>query len=122
MAPRKLTDCRGETLGPGDVIRLPFDYMTGPGSPGVDLMVYETREDDYGLGVMTVTGRKAGFVLSVFPLASKPDGMRGLSADWLIANWDAWFVYGHSELTPIPIADVEIIDGGTYAITPRAEG
>lgn len=121
MPPRKLTSLPGETLGPGDVIRLPFDYMSGPGSPGVDLMVHDPREDDCGLGVMTVTGRKAGLVLSVFPLASKPRGVRGLSVDWLIGNWDAWFVYGHGELTPIPIGDVEILFCQDYTIAPRVD-
>ena len=120
MAPRRLTDCRGESLGPGDVIRLPFDYMSGPGSPGVDLMLYDPRTDEDGLGVMTVTGYKAGLILCVLPPASQPEGFTGLSGDWLIANWDTWFGYGHNEPKPIPIEDVEVLFRQDYAIVPRS--
>ena len=118
--PRKFTDCRGESLRPGDVIRLPFDYATGPGSPGVDLMVYDPREEDYGLGVMTASGYKAGHLLSVFPRASRREGMIELKVDWLIENWDRWFVYGHSDLEPIPVEDVEILFLQEYEIVPKA--
>lgn len=84
-------------------------------------MVFDPREDDCGLGVMTVTGYKAGLILSVCPSASKPDGYRGLSADWLIANWDDWFCYGHGELKPIPISQVAVLRSGCYEIAPRTD-
>lgn len=121
MEPVPLMSMRDDALWCGDVIRLPFNYATGPGSAPVDLMVYDPIDVGCGLGVMTVTGGKAGRTLSIFPEASCPGGTRSLSLDWLRANWDTWFVYGHNELTPIPISQVVVLKNECYEIVPRKD-
>ena len=42
---RLLTDMAGESLWRGDVIRLVHNYDLGSGSPPVDLLVYDPRDD-----------------------------------------------------------------------------
>ena len=103
-----LVDLAGETLGPGDIVRLSDNYDTGPGSGPVDLMVYDPRQDDCGLGMIVASGYKSGLILHDFPLAShSPQG--GLSVDWLIANWHDWFVFTYHEDHRIPVEQTRVL-------------
>ena len=116
-----LTSLRGEALWHGDIIRLPFDYMYGPGSDGVDLIVHEDR-GNFGLSVMPVTGRKAGLVWTTLPPDSCPEGTRSIDVNWLCDNWQTWFAYGHDPDKPleaIPIEEVVVLRCDTYAIVAR---
>lgn len=114
---RLLTDLHGESLWRGDIIRLVDNYDLGPGSGPVDLMVYDPHQDDAGMGLMVVSGEKAGLTLSIFPLASKGNGKRSLETAWLLRNWNDWFcyTYGADEnggLLPVPVE-------GTLVIAPH---
>lgn len=101
-------DLAGDALGPGDILRLSENYDTGPGTGPVDLLVYNPRYHDCGLGVITASGYKAGLILHHFPLASRhADG--GLSVDWLIANWDDWFVFTYARDHRIKIEETRVL-------------
>lgn len=103
-----LLDLAGSALGPGDILRLSENYDTGPGTGPVDLMVYDPRHDDCGLGLIAASGYKAGLVLHHFPLTSRhPQG--GLSVDWLIANWDDWFVFTNASDHRIKIEEARVL-------------
>jgi hypothetical protein len=111
-----LTDLAGEALGPGDILRLPDNYDTGPGSGPVDLLVFDPREDDYGLGLIVASGYKSGLILHLFPKASRGPGeraTRGLSVDWLVANWRDWFRYTYHTTVdrpdPIPLEGARVL-------------
>lgn len=111
--PRLLTDMPDESLWAGDIIRLAHDYDLGPGSAPVDLMVYDPRDDDAGLGVIVVSGLKSGLTLSIFPKASSAAGKRSLETAWLLGHWNDWFCYTYVEdrgrLLPLPIAGTLVI-------------
>lgn len=103
-----LVDLAGDALGSGDIVRLPDDYDAGPGSGPVDLMVYDPRHDDCGLGMVVVSGYKSGLILHHLPLASNAPG-GGLSVDWLIANWDDWFVFTYHQDRRIPVERTRVL-------------
>ncbi len=110
---RQLTDLPGESLTAGDVLRLVHDYDLGPGSPPVDLMVFDPR-DGAGLGVIVVSGYKAGLVLSIFPAASCGPGKRSLETAWLLRHWNDWFCYTYprdeaGRLIPLPVQGTLVI-------------
>jgi hypothetical protein len=103
-----LVDLAGDELGTGDILRLSDDYDTGPGSGPVDLLVYDPRQDDCGLGMVVASGRKAGLILHNLPIASRSKN-GGLSVDWLIANWDDWFVFTYHGDARIPVGKARIL-------------
>ncbi len=103
-----LTALAGEAIGPGDMLRLSENYDTGPGSGPVDLMVFNPREDDRGLGLIVTSGYKAGLILSVFPCASN-HAKGGLSVDWLVANWDDWFVFTYDRQSRIRVEEARVL-------------
>ncbi len=103
-----LTDLEGDALGPGDILRLSENYDLKPGSGPVDLMVFDPRDDAVGLGLIVTSGYKAGLVLHEFPLASR-HAEGGLSVDWLIANWNDWFVFTYYRDHLIPVEDARVL-------------
>lgn len=112
---RLLTELRQCSLWRGDIIRLVHNYDLGPGSEPVDLMLYDPVGEDDGLGLMVVSGYKAGLTLCIFPAESRGAERRSLETDWLLANWDAWFCYsyhtdGAGKLLPIPIEGTLVLD------------
>lgn len=103
-----LTDLAGQALDRGDILRLSENYDLKPGSGPVDLMVFDPRDDEAGLGLIVASGYKSGLVLHVFPRASlHPQG--GLSVDWLIANWRDWFVFTYHADARIPFEDARVL-------------
>lgn len=111
---RLLTDMPDESLWRGDILRLKHNYDLGPGSPPVDLMVYDPHHDDSGLGVMVVSGYKAGATLSIFSAESCKPGARSLETAWLLRNWNDWFCYTYGQdengkLLPLPVEDTLVI-------------
>lgn len=103
-----LTDLAGRALGPGDILRLSENYDLRPGSGPVDLLVFDPRDDDTGLGLIVASGYKAGLILHLFPKASRhADG--GLSVDWLIASWRDWFVFTYHADARIPFEDARVL-------------
>jgi len=103
-----LADLAGQALAPGDILRLSDNYDLGPGSGPVDLLVYDPRSDDCDLGVITASGHKAGLILHQFPLASR-GAEGGLSVDWLVANWDDWFVFTYAKDARIPVGEARVL-------------
>lgn len=102
-----LTAMRGLELGVGDVVRLSENYDIGPGSEPVDLMVFDPRDDQYGLGLMVISGYKAGLTFCIFPSASFGP-QRGLSVDWLLSHWSDWFRFTYVDRS-VPYADTTVI-------------
>ncbi len=102
-----LLDLDDDSLYPGDILRLSDNYDTGPGSGPVDLMAFNPRQDGRGLGLIVVSGYKAGLILHVFPRESTHPAGLGIGVPWLRANWDDWFVYTyHKDRIPIEKAVV----------------
>ena len=110
---RPLTSLLGESLWAGDFLRLSDNYDLGKGSGPVDVMVFDPHQG-VGLGVIVVSGYKAGSTLSFFPSESCGDGKRSLEVDWLLANWNNWFCYTYERddeggLVPIPVEGTMVI-------------
>jgi hypothetical protein len=84
-----------DTLWTGDIVRLPENYDLGPESQPVDLMVFDPNDYDCGLGLVVVSGYKAGLVYALLPEASMKDGTRTIDVSWLKSHWDKWFCYPH---------------------------
>ena len=104
-----LTHLTDRRLFAGDILRLSDNYDAGPGSGPVDLMVFDPRDVDAGLGVIVTSGYKAGLILHVFPRESvAPDGL-GLCADWLVANWDRWIAYTYHPKDRIPVEKARVL-------------
>ncbi|MDO9415241.1 Imm45 family immunity protein [Pararhizobium sp.] len=92
----------------GDILRLPENYDLGPGSAPVDLLVCETNDD--GLGLIVVSGYKAGLVYAILPGASKAGESRVIAHGWLMENWDKWFCYGYQDgMRTIPMESAVIL-------------
>ncbi len=92
-----LVESGDEALFTGDILRLPENYDLGPGSPPVDLMVFEPFDEECGLGLIVLTGYKAGLIFAHLPLSSLHGGSRAVSLSWLKDNWDRWFCYEHAD-------------------------
>ncbi len=93
----------------GDILRLPENYDLGPESGPVDLLVFHPRDDEAGLGLMVVSGYKAGLVYAVLPRASGPAG--AISIAWLKENWDKWFCYPYDDaMRTIPMETAVILE------------
>ncbi|CAN7382306.1 Imm45 family immunity protein [Rhizobium sp. LjRoot30] len=99
----RLTETAAEALWIGDILRLPENYDLGPGSPPVDLIVYEPNDEECGLGLLVISGYKAGLIYALLPLSSLLSGTRALDIGWLKNNWDRWFCYEHGD-------DMRVID------------
>ena len=91
----RLTDSPEAALYTGDVLRLPENYDLGPGSPPVDLMVFEPHDEECGLGLLVLSGYKAGLIYALLPPDSLKGGSRAICLDWLKAHWARWFCYEH---------------------------
>lgn len=123
---RMLAGMAGESLWRGDVIRLAHNYDLGSGSPPVDLIVYDPHCDDAGLGLLVVSGYKAGLTLSVFPVQSSLPGQRSLEVSWLIEYWDSWFCYTHETdeaggMKPLPLEGTQVLDWSEREIVVRSD-
>jgi hypothetical protein len=77
----------------GDILRLPENYDLGPGSGPVDLLVYDPGDLGYGLGLMVVSGYKAGLTWMVLPEESRRGHAISIDMEWLKRNWETWFAY-----------------------------
>lgn len=88
-------DAPEDALQIGDILRLPENCDLGPGSLPVDLLVFDPNDDECGLGLVTLSGYKAGLVYALLPLDSLVPGARLIDPGWLSANWDRWFCYEH---------------------------
>lgn len=95
----------------GDILRLPENYDLGPGSGPVDLLVYDPHDDTCGLGLMVVSGYKAGLTWSILPIESRRIDAICIDMDWLKRNWDVWFAYQwNGALRVIDINSAEILE------------
>ncbi|KQS89643.1 MULTISPECIES: Imm45 family immunity protein [unclassified Rhizobium] len=114
-----IEDMHHGQLDVGDVLRLPENYDLGPGSEPVDLLVYDPRDDEYGLGLMVVSGYKAGLIFSVFPRESRSLD-NGLSVEWLLGNWDRWFRFTYVD-QPVPVKGACVLTSGNYRLVDDEE-
>ena len=124
---RRLTDIRGESLWRGDIVRLVHNYDLGPGSEPVDLMVYDPGGENDGLGLIVVSGYKAGLTLSILPAESLGKEKRSLSVAWLLDHWDEWFCYTYhldaaGRPMPVPVEGTVVLDWAEreIVVTPDA--
>ncbi|MBP1859152.1 Imm45 family immunity protein [Rhizobium herbae] len=112
-----LQDLRGFELEIGDVLRLPENYDLGPGSGPVDLLVFDPPDDDCGPGLMVVSGHKSGQTFCIFPSESRSEH-GGLSAGWLLENWDQWFRFSSVD-QPMPADGASVIS--SYSLLDEEE-
>ncbi|QNH06398.1 hypothetical protein HNQ27_02765 [Pseudomonas sp. B11D7D] len=81
----KLVDLTQEYVGHGSVLRSPESRLTGG---AIDLMVFDPQDSEAGMGLIAITGQKAGLILVLLPKESC-DG-RAIKARWLVNNWRTW--------------------------------
>lgn len=106
-----LLDSGRAELWRGDILRLAENYDLGPGSGPVDVMVYDPHDDEHGLGLIVVSGYKAGLTWSVFPRESSRPDARCIDIGWLKSNWDRWICYEwDGRMRVIDIARTEILE------------
>lgn len=103
-----LRDFADDALVVGDIIRICDNYDLGPGSGPVDLLIFDPADGDAGVGLMVVSGYKAGLVFAILPKESRSTEGLALSRMWLIENWDKWFVFTYQG-DPIPIGDTRVL-------------
>lgn len=104
-----LINLTGEAVGGGDILRLPDDYSTGPGGGPVDLLFFDVIKENSGPGLLVASGIKAGATFCIFPAAGRHPVLPGLSVDWLIANWNEWFVYTRQRDRHPPVDEARIL-------------
>lgn len=122
---RLLTDLADESLWRGDILRLAQNYDLGPGSPPVDLMVFDPNEDGRGLGLIVASGYKSGAILSIFPAESCATGKRSLETAWLLRHWNDWFCYTYEQdasgnPVPMPLEGTQILGWDEREIVARS--
>lgn len=105
--PVKLINYSKSALVHGTVLRLPGQW---PYEELVDFMVFDMPDDERPSGLIVSTGHKAGLILVLLPKDSGLKEVRGLSTEWVIANWEKW-IYPECDVN-----DVYIIE--KYIATP----
>lgn len=109
----RLLDMPDESLWRGDRLRLAHHPSLGPGSPPLDLMIYELWGYDDRLGLLILHGYKAGMPLFYFPPESQGQGKLSVETSWLIRSWNDWFCYGYTDeagnAAVIPIENTLVI-------------
>ena len=113
---RLLADLPAESLWRGDALRFPFHPALGPGSRPVEMLLFELWGFDDVLGLVPVSGYKAGLPHCYFPKESQGVDRLTLETAWLHRNWNDWLVYeewsdtlGETVLKPMPIMDTLVI-------------
>ena len=93
------------------LISLPNGRVIYQDNPGEPLLVYDTREEDCGLGLMVASGYKAGLPWSILPAESRRPDAICIDMGWLKRNWDDWFAYQwDGAMRVIDIARTEILE------------
>jgi hypothetical protein len=110
----KLEDLADPNIFAGRVIRVPtMKCYTGDWylDAVVDFMVFEafTICDNAGLGLMVLSGPKAGKLNVIFPESSFSPGTYALSKSWLMENWTK-YVYADGAPTQVWIAESDSVD------------
>lgn len=113
---RALKDLPDESLWRGDVFRFPFHPSLGPGSKPVEMLLFEAWGFDDVLGLVPISGYKAGLPHCYFPKDSQGDNRLTLETSRLHKNWGDWLVYQEwcdkaddIVLLPMPIDETFII-------------
>ncbi|CNL09011.1 Uncharacterised protein [Yersinia frederiksenii] len=97
----KLTDFEEQALCHGNILRLPAQW---PYEEYVDFMVFDTQDDERPNGLIVSSGYKAGLILVLLPLESSLPEVRGLSTQWVIANWKKW-IYPECEVNNVYVIE-----------------
>lgn len=80
----KLVDLTQEYIGHGSILRSPQSQA----GVEIDLMVFDPQDPQAGMGLMAVTGQKAGLILVLLPKESCDE--RAIKSRWLVDNWRTW--------------------------------
>ena len=112
MSEDEVVDC-------GDVIRLAYNYDLGPGSPPVDLLVYDPLDAAVGPGLIVLSGYKSGLIYALLPLESR-GARRGIRVGWLRARWDDWFSHlWRGEMLVVPMSPTSILRWQERELVPK---
>ena len=91
----RLTDFESENIFVGTVIRVPTMRQSGHWyyDAVVDFLVFDaiSFEPGCGLGLIVLSGPKAGKINTIYPDTSFAKGASAISKTWLIANWKEYF-------------------------------
>lgn len=93
------TDSQDVMLGRGQILRFPGDGQVH--ETWLDVMIYFAHEVDRGMGLLVISGHKAGHPLVILPQDS---GANGVSVIWLKTHFNEW-IYETA-----PIEDVYVLD------------
>ncbi|REG13921.1 Imm45 family immunity protein [Roseateles depolymerans] len=97
----KLLDYESENLFAGTVIRVPTMRHSGNWyyDSVVDFLVFDaiSYEEGCGLGLIVMSGPKAGKINTILPGVSLAKGAQAISKSWLVKNWNEYF---YSDGTP----------------------
>ncbi len=83
----KLIDLEAKKIGRGAIFRLIGEW---PYEDIVDFMLFDTAGQERTLGLITVTGYKAGLQCVHLPNECLFEGTKMLSTSWIINNWEKW--------------------------------
>ena len=123
----KLSEHHGEHIYSGSIIRVPTmtpyngDWYS---EAIVDFLVFDAfgLQEGAGLGLVVMSGAKAGKINAIFPASSNAPKTRALSKEWLFQNWKKYF-YPEGEPHQAWIAEaqavVELPDGSVWQIPAR---
>lgn len=107
----KLAEYEGECIYTGSILRVPT--MTPYNGdwyyePIVDFLAFDAfgLQEGAGLGLVVMSGAKAGKINAVFPADSCAPKTRALSKQWLFENWKKYF-YPEGEPHQAWIAEAE---------------
>lgn len=91
----KLPDFESEDLFAGTVLRVPTVRQSGDWyrDSVVDFLIFDAFSfgKGCGLGLIVMSGYKAGKVNVIFPDSSSSKGKRALNKTWLMDNWKRYF-------------------------------
>lgn len=110
----KLSEYQDECIYSGSIIRVPTmapyngDWYR---DPIVDFLVFDAfgLQEDVGLGLVVISGAKAGKINAVFPVGSIAPGTHALSKQWLLQNWKRHF-YPDGDPDQAWIGEAESVD------------
>ncbi len=90
MSWRKLTETNRKNFSHGNIFRCPGAY---PYEKFVDFFLIRYPDSPSGFAFLIGTGQKSGHILIVLPEEAKPlesEKVVGISAKWLLENWNKW--------------------------------
>ena len=84
---KRLIDLTETKIGRGAIFRIKGKW---PHEDIVDLMLFDTSNENHSLGFVVVTGYKAGLQLVQLPNECLYANSKMVCTNWLINNWKEW--------------------------------